>query len=169
MRAQVRKTRRPKTSPMTEARMPPEGLVRATMCPMRNPATTSEGIRPCTRQEAAWWKSSVLSSSFRKTRRCSAVAPDGPARHRDARHAKLANNLSVLRARGPSSGLKSAPCWQKHQASNVAWLAGASGAACSAGAAAAASASKASHRLATSCSTRRASSAGSTRVWPRLR
>ena len=73
----ARPTKRRRTSPTTRARMPrPLGFCSAVIRPMRIAGWRKVGMRKAAGGRSA---RAVLRSSSRRTRKCSLVAPDGPA------------------------------------------------------------------------------------------
>ena len=83
-----------RTCPTTRARKPPPDLRSATMRPTRRRA--SGGISAWAKRSATTWRSRPSSSSSRRIRRCSLVAPEGPAaapRHSPAGASKRCQQL----------------------------------------------------------------------------
>ena len=77
--ARARPRRRRSTSPTTSARTRPLGFRRATRRPTRRPSKTTEGTSACASRRAAPCNRRLSSSSSRGMRKCSLVAPEGPA------------------------------------------------------------------------------------------
>ena len=71
--------------------------------PMRKADKTGGGRSACARQQAAQCKSWVSHSSSRRIRRCSLVAPDGPAAAPRLAVRKHATNAGSGKGQGPSS------------------------------------------------------------------